>query len=158
MKEKLIKTENIKATVSGSFDKFKPEIDLAITELQDLGVTVLAPDKGWLYIPPTGAAKSKEDFRPLPSERYMNPKQVEDSFLNSIRQSDFLYVLNLEGYIGNTVSLEIGFAVALEIPVFMNREPSILLDLDERWEEIKSKIVICTIQEAVDIIRTKKDT
>lgn len=155
MKEKLLK-----ATVSGSFDKFKPEIDLAITELQDLGVTVLAPDKGWLYIPPTGAARSKTEFRPLPSERYMSPKQVEDSFLNSIRKSDFLYVLNLEGYIGNMVSLEIGFAVALNIPVFLQREPSVLLDLDERWEEIKDKIKICTIAEAVNIVieaKTKDD-
>jgi len=59
----------LKCIVSGSFRKFKQEIDTAIDELTDYGVTVLAPNKGWLYIPPQRLYSSDyKEFRPLPAE------------------------------------------------------------------------------------------
>lgn len=111
--------------ISGSFSKFKPEIDLAIDEFTGLGVTVLAPDKGWLYKPPLRQFE-KEDlvnfFRPLPSEIGMRIKEIEDAFLASLRKSDFVYVLNPEGFIGNMVSFEIGYALASKIPIYSQRQ------------------------------------
>jgi hypothetical protein len=140
----------LKACVSGSFFKFKPEIDLAIEELNDLGITVLAPDKGWLNIPPQKIMSPKDyKFRRLPTEKGMPIKDIEDDFLSSVAKSDFLYVVNPNGYIGNIVAMEIGFAVALGIPVFLQQEASQFLDLDERWDEINPKLRICTIQEAI---------
>ena len=140
----------LKACVSGSFFKFKPEIDLAIEELSDLGVTVLAPDKGWLHISPQKITNPKDyEFRHLPTEKGMSIKEVENDFLLSVAKSDFLYVVNPNGYIGDMVAMEIGYAIALDIPVFLQQEVSQFLDLDERWDEIKPKLRVCTIQEAI---------
>lgn len=142
--------KELRACVSGSFKKFKPEIDLAIEELGDLGVTVLAPGKGWLYIPPQRILNPTDyEFRPLPSEKGMSIKGIEDDFLSSVRKSDFLYVVNPEGYIGEVVNMEIGFALALDIPVFLQEKASQFLDLDERWDEIKHRLKACTIKEAI---------
>ena len=149
--------KEFRACVSGSFRKFKPEIDLAIEELNDLGVTVLAPDKGWLYIPPQRILNPTDyEFRRLPSEEGMSIKEIEDDFLSSVRKSDFLYVVNLEGYIGETVSMEIGFALALDIPVFLQEKMSQFLDLDERWDEIKHRLKVCTIQEAIAEVKEQR--
>ena len=154
------KDKDLQASVSGSFLKYKPEIDLAIEELTDFGITVLAPEKGWLYIPPQRIySKIDYQFRPLPSERNMSIKQIEDEFLSSVKKSDFLYVVNPDGYIGNSVAMEIGFAVAKGKPVFLQKEISeLIMPGDEpAWQEIKPKLRVATIQEAVAQIRKDRD-
>ncbi len=120
------KEREINASVSGSFEKHKPEIDKTIDELTDLGVKVLAPDKGWLLIPVRKlhiviARNLPSNFRPLPSEIGMTIKEIEDRFLSAISRSDFLYIENPEGYIGHTVALELGFAIGGGIPVFSRK-------------------------------------
>jgi nucleoside 2-deoxyribosyltransferase len=118
---------------------------------------VLAPDKGWLYIPPQKIHNPTDyEFRLLPSEEGMSIKEIEDDFLSSVRKSDFLYVVNPEGYIGETVSMEIGFALALDIPVFLQEKMSQFLDLDERWDEIIHSLKVCTIQEAIAEIEEQR--
>ena len=147
----------LKACVSGSFFKFKPEIDLAIEELSDLGVTVLAPDRGWLYVPPQKIVNASDyKFRHLPTEKGMSIKEVEDDYLSSVKKSDFLYVINPKGYVGETASMEIGYAIALSVPVFLQQEVNQFLDLDERWDEIKPKLTVCTIQEAITEVEKRR--
>ena len=59
-----MKEVEISAVVSGSF-KFKDQIDKTIDELTELDVNVLAPDKGWLYIPPAKQIDKRASlFRP----------------------------------------------------------------------------------------------
>jgi hypothetical protein len=128
----IMRENELKCSVSGSFIKFKPEIDLIIDEFTDLKVTVLAPSKGWLYIPRRVFKAKDFGFRPLLKERGMSIRQVEDDFLESIRESDFLYVANFEGYVGNSVSFEIGFAIACGVPVF-SREPIKINSGEEPW-------------------------
>lgn len=113
-----MRENELKCCISGSFFKFKPEIDRTIDEFKDLGVTVLAPDKGWLYIPNRVLRAKYMEFRPLPAERGMTIKQIEDSFLSKIKQSDFHYIANFEGYVGMSTCLEIGFATACGVPSF----------------------------------------
>lgn len=147
----------LKACVSGSFFKFKPEIDLAIEELSDLGVTVLAPDRGWFYVSPQKIVNTSDyKFRHLPTEKGMSIKEVEDDYLSSVKKSDFLYVINPKGYVGETVSMEIGYAIALSVPVFLQQEVNQFLDLDERWDEIKPKLTVCTIQEAITEVEKRR--
>lgn len=146
-------TERIRCVVAGSFFKFKPEIDRAIDELAGHGVIVLAPEKGWLYVPPQRILFPDErQFRPLPSERGMNVRQIEDEFLRSLSQSDFVYVVNPGGYVGNTVSMEIGVAIALGIPVYAQEPLSIDLDKDPVWAERVSQIQSLAIGEIVDLL------
>ncbi len=150
-----MKENDLKACVSGSFDKFKPEIDLAIDELNDFGVTVLSPGKGWLYKPSQKIFNPLEDkFRPLPSETGMKIKEIEDDFLSSVKKSDFLYVINPQGYIGNVVSLEIGFAIASGVPVFLQQKINpLVIENNSIWQEIEPKLKVCSIEKAIAQIR-----
>ena len=136
--------------VSGSFAKFKPEIDRAIDQLTDLGVMVLAPDKGWLYKPPTRLYFPEDkQFRPLPSEVGMSVRQIEDSFLLALSRSDFVYVVNPGGHVGETVSMEMGFALALGIPVYLQEPVDLSLDLDPVWQETMKSLEVIPIEKLV---------
>lgn len=52
------------------------------------------------------------------------PREVEREHLAAIRNSDFLYIVNPDREIGVSTCLEIGFAVAHDIPVFCLRAPA----------------------------------
>lgn len=117
-----MRENELRCCISGSFFKFKPEIDRTIDEFSDLGVTVLAPEKGWLYIPNRVLRAKYMEFRPLPAERGMSIRQIEDNFLNKIAKSDFLYVANFEGYVGASAGMEIGFAFGWNVPVFCREQ------------------------------------
>lgn len=141
----------LKCVISGSFDKFKDVIDKTIDEFVALGVNVLAPEKGWLYIPNQRAVQ--KGFRPLPNEIGMTIKQIEESFLTHLANSDFLYVVNPDGYIGNTVSMEIGFAYARQIPIYLQNPVSKLLDLDTRFETILNNIKVLDLENILKDIK-----
>ncbi len=112
--------EKLTACISGSF-KLKPEIDELQEEFMDHGVKVLEPSRGWLYLPGR-MPENYESFRPLPSERGLTLRHVEDRFLKAISRSTFLYVNNFYGYIGMSTALEIGYAHNSQKPIFA-RQP-----------------------------------
>ena len=148
----------LKTVISGGFSKFKPEIDLAIQEFEDLGVTVLGLGKGWLYIPPSKQPdrNSSQRFRPLPSEIGRTIKQIEDGFLQAVEQSDFLYIVNPEGFIGESVALEIGFAIAKRIPIYSQKQIPLNLEPDPLWKELLSHVNPLPPEKAmVDVISKK---
>jgi nucleoside 2-deoxyribosyltransferase len=122
-----MESHELKAVISGSF-KFKPEIDAAHEAFRDHNVLVLAPDKGWLYMAPHQLSIIKESdmLRPLPSEQHMTAFEIEQSFLDSMRRSDFLYILNQEGYVGNSTAFELGFAIGIGKPIYASE--AIILD------------------------------
>jgi len=53
-----------------------------------------------------------------------SPKEIQAGHMRAIRQSDFLYVVNPGGNLGTSATLEIGFALALGIPVFCLAPPT----------------------------------
>ncbi|OGH07215.1 MAG: hypothetical protein A2171_01660 [Candidatus Levybacteria bacterium RBG_13_35_9] len=148
--------KEVSCVISGSFGKFKPEIDRAIDNFRDLGVTVLAPGKGWLYIPPQRQYSRSAFFRPLHSEVGRTIKQIEDEFLDAIRNSDFLYVVNPDGFIGQTVGMEIGFAVACDKPVYSQKQIPVGLEFDPVWAEIVTSIKPLAPEEIVRQIAERK--
>lgn len=150
--------ESLRCCVSGSFDKYKPEIDRAIEELEDHGIQVIQPKKGWLYKP--SVIEKSTSFRPLPNEVGMSPEQVENMFLRAVMDSDFLYVVSVGGYVGRMASFEIGFALGLDLPVFSNEKISILLDdgvqfsslspNEVSWLDHVKNVVVASIPQAVE--------
>lgn len=143
------KERGLRCVVSGSFFKFKTEIDRTIDNLTDIGITVLAPDKGWLYKPPTRLYSLQDrQFRPLPTEQGMSLRQIEDGFLEALSNSDFMYIVNPGGYLGSVVSLEIGFAMALGIPIYSQEPVSPDLDSNPEWKATISQIKVRSVQEA----------
>jgi hypothetical protein len=83
--------------------------------------------------------RSDLGFWPLLEEKNMTIKQVEDGFLRSIKRSDFVYVVNPDGYIGSTVSMEVGFCIGNNIPIYTLKE--IDAKLDQSILGRKNKIV-----------------
>lgn len=150
--------EQLSCVVSGSF-KFKPEIDRAIEELEDYGVKVWEPEKGWLPLPESRRLLrvGDEGYRPLPSEKGLDSKQIEDRFLAGLRKSDFMYIVAPEGYAGIMVNFEIGGAMALLTPVFAS-EPIKLVDPDPWWQKHIKEIEVLPIKEVVEKMRNIKDS
>lgn len=100
----------VRVTVSGSFTKHWSAVQNAVAEFGNQGAEVLSPhegppvreDSGFVYL--RGDAGSAE--------------AIERQHLIAIQGSDLLYVVNPEGYLGTSVALEIGFALAWDTPIW----------------------------------------
>jgi len=107
----------IKITISGSFRKHLAEVIQIIDKFEKLGVSVLSPK----FIKPKNPGA---EFVLFEGEDTASPKILEDRHLEIIRQSDALYIVDPDGYVGNSAVMEIGFALALGKPVFSKCQPT----------------------------------
>jgi NTP pyrophosphatase (non-canonical NTP hydrolase) len=107
---------HLTCTISGSFRRSLRAIESKLAELARAGFTVLSPRN-------TSPVDEVEGFVRLEGETG-NPKDIQQGHLNAIRQSDCLYVVNPGGYTGPSTTLEVGYALALGIPVFCVETPS----------------------------------
>jgi NTP pyrophosphatase (non-canonical NTP hydrolase) len=105
----------IQVTVSGSFNRHWGAIEEGIRAFQSAGVEVLSP-RG-------GGPEIKNGFIYLQGEDG-KPEDIESRHLNAIGRSDAMYVVTIGGYIGPSVALEIGYALAARVPVWSS-EPLI---------------------------------
>lgn len=115
IREELSFMLSIKCTISGSFQRFLPEILIKVKECKEQNINVLSPQA-------TEANGEYNGFIFLRNDKG-TPKDIEINHLTAIRNSDFLYVVNPNGYIGSSVTLEIGFAIAHAIPIFCLESP-----------------------------------
>lgn len=136
----------LNCVISGSFEKFKPEIDQTIDTFTDLGVNVLAPDKGWLYVP---HQKRSLKFRPLKSEIDKTIKEIEDEFLRNLSNSDFLYLVDVGGYVGESSGLELGFAMGSNKPIYAREPISTLLEINGDWNHILTGIKVLSPEHVI---------
>lgn len=132
-------TSNTKlsVTVSGSFNKDFGKIQKKVRQFQDEGIEVLAP-------PISKIVGNKDGFVTLESDKGV-PHQIESEYLEAISRSDFLYVVNTNGYIGRSVSLEIGYAISKGIPVYSMEKPedivfSFFVKHNKRIKTIKNEL------------------
>src|SRR2546429_62819 len=109
-------THMLAATVSGSFHRHMSAIHDAVTALVDLGVQVLSPSD-------PRVVDQRGDFLFVASDRVRSVRMVEDRHLESIRASHFLWLVAPDGYVGQSASLELGFAVAVGTPIFGLSKP-----------------------------------
>ncbi len=63
------------------------------------------------------------DFLFVASDLYRSIVLVENRHLHSIGASDFLWLVAPDGHVGQSASLELGFAIAKEIPIYCERRP-----------------------------------
>jgi NTP pyrophosphatase (non-canonical NTP hydrolase) len=85
-------------------------------ECAERGVGVLSPRSN-------EATNDAEHFILLRGDRG-KPKEIESFHLQAIRKSDFLYVVNPGGYIGPSTTMEVGYALALSVPIFCLDSPT----------------------------------
>jgi len=86
-------------------------INLAVQELTDRGVKVLSPAD-------PRVVDSLGDFLFVASDRVRSIRMVQDRHIESIRASSFLWLVAPDGYVGQSAAMEIGFAVANQVPIF----------------------------------------
>jgi hypothetical protein len=101
----------LKATVSGSFHRHMDAISSAVQALTDRGVQVISPAD-------PRVVEARGDFLFVASDRVRSVRLVQDRHLESIRSSDFLWLVAPDGYVGQSASMEMGFAIASDIPVY----------------------------------------
>lgn len=105
----------ISVTISGSFNKHLDQIRQKILEFEHEGIRVLSPK-------PSQPVSRRGRFIILESDKGM-PADIELKHLEAISKSDFLYIVNPEGYIGESVILEVGYALSRDIPIYSLEPP-----------------------------------
>src|SRR5271166_253511 len=123
------------AAVSGSFHRHMDAISAAVHELATLSVRVLSPSN-----PRIVAAQG--EFLFVASDPVRSVRLVQDRHLESVRAADFLWLVCPDGYVGQSASMEIGFAAAAGVPIFGTHAP---FDLTLR----QYVAIIPTIKEAL---------
>ena len=128
------------AAVSGSFHRHMEAITVAVHQLASLAVQVLSPAD------PRVVANQGE-FLFVASDRVRSVRLVQDRHLESIRAADFLWLVCPDGYVGQSASMEVGFAAAAGVPIFSTHAPS---DLTLR----QYVTTVLTIRDALRIVAT----
>jgi nucleoside 2-deoxyribosyltransferase len=130
-------SEKITAVVSGSF-KYKPEIDKTIDVLEQTGISVLEPTKGWLTLPKLEVTErlAHGQIRPLPTEERLTTREIEDRFLRALARASLVYIRNDERYMGLSTAMELGSALARNKPTYalepLDFDTMEIYDLEER--------------------------
>jgi hypothetical protein len=104
------------AAVSGSFHRHMAAITAVVHELATLSVRVLSPAD------PRVVAQQGE-FIFVASDRLRSVRLVQDRHLESVRAADFLWLVCPDGYVGQSASMEIGFAAGAGTPIFASHPP-----------------------------------
>ena len=104
-------------TVSGSFHRHMSAISSAVYELANAGIRVLSPAD-----PRVVAAQG--EFLFVASDPVRSVRLVQDRHLECIRAADFLWLVCPDGYVGQSASMEVGFAAAAGVPIYATHAPS----------------------------------
>src|ERR1700731_515419 len=105
------------ATVSGSFNRHMDAIPSAVHELPSLSVRVLSPADPRIVA-------FQGEFLFVASDPVRSVRLVQDRHFESIRAADFLWLVCPDGYVGQSASMEIGYAAAVGVPMFATRGAS----------------------------------
>src|SRR6266851_5357217 len=109
--------QNLKAAVSGSFHRHMAAIGAAVKELTSQSIRVLSPAD-------PRVVSAQGEFLFVASDRVRSVRLVQDRHLESIRAADFLWLVCPDGYVGQSASMELGYAVANNVPIFSTALPA----------------------------------
>jgi hypothetical protein len=112
-----LEPQNVAVTVSGSFHRHMHEIGAAVEELAALSIRVLSPAD-----PRVVAAQG--EFLFVASDPVRSVRLVQDRHLECVRASSFLWLVCPDGYVGQSASMELGFAAAVGVPIYSTHAPS----------------------------------
>jgi nucleoside 2-deoxyribosyltransferase len=106
----------MKSVVLSGSKRFKKELREFAKKLKEKGVVVYEP---YLH-------SGKKEWQALSEvyKRYILLGLTHDHFYK-IRKADVVYVYNKDGYIGNSTTLEIGYAVACDKPIYALEEDKV---------------------------------
>lgn len=102
---------NMKSVVLCGSCRFAPQLREFATKLKALGIVVFEPN---LYRASGGVLADLKEF----DQKLVALGLTHDHFYK-IRMADVVYVYNEEGYSGFGVSMEIGYSVGLNKPIYV---------------------------------------
>ncbi len=108
---------SFRCVVHGSLRKHLKEMGQAIEIFRAAGIEVLAPQIGAIV-------KDEDGFLFFAGEEKFDPRLVELLYLQELRrlgENGFSYFVNPDGYVGKSVSYELGIAQATNVPCFFQR-------------------------------------
>ncbi len=100
----------MKSVVMCGSNKFGKEIRAFAKKLRAFGVVVFEPN---LY---QASGGKWEELAPF-GQSYLAMGLTHDHFYK-MRMADVVFIFNKGGYVGNSVTMEIGYAVALNKPIY----------------------------------------
>lgn len=103
--------QRLRVTICGTFNLGLPAVVEAVDFFHASGVAVLSPAD------PT-PVEVVNGFLYVASDRHRDPGLVEARHLQAIAESDFVWLVAPDGYVGVAAALEVGFAIARSISVF----------------------------------------
>ena len=106
----------IATTISGSFHRHLNEIVSAVEGFRAQGVRVLSPSD-------PEVVDNIGPFLFVASDRHRSVRLVQDRHLASLCHSNFLWLVCPDGYVGQSASLEVGFAIARGLPIYSEHLP-----------------------------------
>jgi hypothetical protein len=107
----------LNATVSGSFHRHMGAITTAVHELAALSVRVLSPADPRIVA-------EQGDFLFVASDPVRSVRLVQDRHLECISAANFLWLVCPDGYVGQSASMEIGYAAAVGVPILATQTPT----------------------------------
>ncbi|KKN00010.1 hypothetical protein LCGC14_1142100 [marine sediment metagenome] len=107
-------------TISGSLRKFLDRIRVYIRDFEKNSIKVLSPKISEIQT-------NKDGFIYFKNDKKKPIDLIEKTHLLNISYSDFLFVVNPNGYIGTSTLIEIGYALALNKKIFSSDLPSDML-------------------------------
>ncbi len=130
----------MKSVVLCGSNRFAPQMREFAQKLKALGVVVFEPH---LYRASGGVWADIKDY----DKQFVALGLTHDHFYK-IRMADVVYIYNEDGYSGVSVSMEIGYAVALNKPIYI---------YDDNDTEICRKVLFReVVKEAQDLLKYLK--
>lgn len=102
-------------SICGSYHRHLKKMHKLIKDCRQLGIEV--------RIPKYAVKKSSTNGFVYLKGEVGTPKQLQEKNFDAIARSSFILVVNTNGYIGPSTSMEIGYAIAKGIPIFCTDVP-----------------------------------
>lgn len=142
------RNRQIQVTISGSYNKYLDEVRQAIKEFKQYRANILSPASGY-------EDDNKNGFSTLAGDPSLVPTVTEARHLDAISKSDLLWLIAPDGFTGFATTLEIGYAYALDTPIFTSdtlKEP-ILREYVQKVENPKDA-VLRVVQDSTNVMTT----
>ena len=103
--------KTLKTVISGSYRKYLPKIGIALEKFKKSNINVLSPltekvvmkSEGFVFLSTDNPEKTADE--------------IEKDFMINIKKSDFMYLANINGYVGESAATEIGVAIINGTPI-----------------------------------------
>lgn len=101
---------SLRTVISGSYRRHLKELYVLKGKLENMGIHVQSPIG-------SSALNPEDEFVILDADPINDRRILQDTIFAKIRNSSFLVLANINGYIGNAALMEVGYALAFGMQI-----------------------------------------